>query len=131
MPCEILVLNFDPDVPDITQLANCWQSGHVIDIKPEGWSWGDCETDPNRFVILSVDDLEVEDAQDYLSSLMVLKDLGQPLVLAGIRKWKFDLTSLAAPPSKGKSGQISQPGDNIVAIANDQLAAAMQLQVTG
>ena len=89
--CELLILNMEPGTDD----AFAWRMGHVIDVKPAGWGWGDCECLPN-FVILQVSDMDIETGQQYLGALL---DADNTMI--GIRKWIFNFPPVPAAPIHG------------------------------
>ncbi len=92
--CELLVLAFDTYNPDPEQDKFAWKLGHIIDIKPDGHSWGASERLP-KFWIVKIPGMAVADAQDYLTALLDFTNL-QDVKQIGIRKWKFYSEGMSA-----------------------------------
>jgi len=76
--------------------------GHVIDVKPAGWTWGDQECLP-KFVILQVSDMDVTTGQQYLAAL---RDSNNNVV--GIRQWIFNFPAIPATPPHGAPPAMTQ-----------------------
>jgi len=88
---ELLVLNFDTSNKDSARDVFAYKKGHIIDIKPDGHTWGKEECLP-KFFVVKLPKVDVKDVQKYLEPKVDVLSIERPTI--AVRKYKLDVVNL-------------------------------------